>query len=704
MRSVLLSFLSLWLSLGMVASAAAAAAPAQVHTPHMDATLIAQDQGLVPGQTNWVALELKPQKGWHSYWRNPGEAGLPTRVEWTLPKGVTAGAIRWPAPARLETTGFVDYGYDRPTALMVPLQVAANLPTGRPTTLTAHASWLVCKDICIPGDATLALTLPTTARPARANPSTAHAFANARARWPQPLPVSWKAHYQVRDGRFSLGVGGTGLPAGRAAFYAETGHLIDYSATQYSAQDTAGVRLSTVQAKQFQAPGQAVRGVLEITPRHGPARAYTVSATAGVVAAVPATSDPAPPSASHELGLAAALLFALLGGLILNLMPCVFPVLSIKAIGILRAGSLARREQRRQGLAYTAGAVLACVAAAAVMLALRRGGEALGWGFQLQSPIFVALLACLMFALGLSLSGIVSFGTRFMGAGERLTRGGGSRAAFFTGVLAVVVASPCTAPFMGAAMGYAIAQSEARALLVFAALGLGLALPFLVIGCVPRVAGWLPKPGAWMESFKQLMAFPLYLTAVWLVWVLARQSGPDAAALVLVGMVVLGLVLWLRGRWPRARFTSGALALGIAGAVALSVQAARLAPPSAALAANDNVTASLNGPQAWSASRVAQLRAAGRTVFVDFTADWCLTCKVNEHLVLDSSKVRQAFAQAKVAYLRADWTSRGADIGTALNHFGRAGVPLYVVYHGQNPPQVLPQILTPGAVTAAVGG
>ncbi|MDN5873465.1 MAG: thioredoxin family protein, partial [Sinobacteraceae bacterium] len=696
MRIIIASILALTaLGTSWVASAATA-------SPHMQVRLVAENLSLMPGQTSWVALELSPQKGWHSYWRNPGEAGLPTRIQWTLPKGITAGAIAWPAPKELETAGLMDYGYDTRTLLMVPIEVPATLAAGHPVSIAANASWLVCKDICIPGHKQLELQLPVSSTPAQPNPNTAMLFSAARSRLPQPLPQTWQARYQVQDGQFNLGLQAASIPPGKAAFYPITRKLIDYSASQHSVRNTDGLRLSTSQSPRYQMPDSAVRGVLTLTSDDGSVHAYRINAVAGTVAPVPASaagdSSATTSTALAGPGLWLSLLFALLGGLILNLMPCVFPILSIKAIGVLRAGGLQRQQQRLHGLAYAAGTILSCVAAAALLLALRAGGQALGWGFQLQSPVFVALLACLMFALGLSMSGVIGFGTRFMGAGQKLTGGGGLRGAFFTGVLAVIVASPCTAPFMGTAMGYALVQPTAAALAVFAALGLGLALPFLVIGFVPRVASLLPRPGAWMESFKQLMAFPLYLTAVWLVWVLARQNGADAGALVLVAMVLLALVLWQRHRWPAAQASRAVLVVGVAGVVALSVQAAQLSAPMAA--STSETAAAGTAFSVWSPQRVAALRKAGRTVFVDFTADWCLTCKVNERVALDSADARQAFARNDVALLRADWTRRDPAITAALRHFGRAGVPLYVGYPQNGAPRILPQLLTPGLVAS----
>jgi thiol:disulfide interchange protein DsbD len=383
------------------------------------------------------------------------------------------------------------------------------------------------------------------------------------------------------------------------------------------------------------------------------------------------------------------LLFALLGGLILNLMPCVFPVLSLKALSVMESRGA---DARAQALAYTAGVVASFIVVAGALLMLRAGGQALGWGFQLQSPVFIAALAYLFFTMGLALAGAAELGTRWMGVGQSLTQSRGLAGSFFTGVLATVVASPCTAPFMGSALGYALTQPAVISLLVFAVLGLGLALPFLLIGFFPRLAGWLPRPGAWMETFKQLMAFPLFLTVVWLLWILMRQSGADAAALALIGMVLLALALWLQ---RHASLTARAFRWA-----ALAAALALLAQP--ALRADSAETASVTTAETYSDARLAALLAQQQTVFVNFTADWCLTCKANERAVLRRGAMRDLFRQENVTMLTGDWTRADPAITAALARFGRSGVPLYLVYLKGGKPQVLPQILTFEILNAAL--
>jgi len=681
-------------ALCLLALGPAAASAAPVQADHVEADLVAEHRGLLPGgAVNWVALRLQPEQGWHVYWRNPGDSGIPTSLQWTLPAGIEAGPIQWPYPHAHTLGDLTNYGYGEETLHLVPVTLGPAWKAGQSATLRAEAKWLVCKDVCIPGKAALSLELPVAAQ-AQADPAWAAAFAKARAELPRPTP-GWQARFAVAEDSFTLGIGGMPAHADRVEFFPEPNDLVNHAAPQrIDADGNGNLRLSQGLSSYFVEAPAELRGVL-VLHQGGKASAWQVQAAPGTVAAVPQSAQPpaavaAPPSgdASSPPSMLLVLASALLGGLILNLMPCVFPVLSLKALSVMQSRAQGEGEARRQALAYTAGVIVSFLLVAALLLVLRAGGKAIGWGFQLQSPAFIGLLSYLLLALGLSLSGAVQFGTRWMGVGQGLTQKSGSAGAFFTGVLAVVVASPCTVPFMGSAVGYAMTQGSAVTLLVFAALGLGLALPFLLLGFFPRLAAWLPRPGAWMETFKQAMAFPLYLTVVWLLWVLARQAGANAAGLVMLGLVLVAFAVWL---WSRRGWLAGALKLG-----ALALAAWLLWQP--ALVPGPATQASVGAAEVWSEDKVAELRAQGQTIFVDFTADWCLTCKVNERAALKTEAVQKAFRERGVAFLVADWTRNDPAITRVLERHRRPGVPLYLVYVNGGEPKVLPQILTPQIV------
>ena len=655
---------------------------------HVEAELIAENTALKPGE-NWVALRLKPDEGWHTYWKNPGDTGIPTQLKWTLPKDVTAGAIQWPYPQLHKLGELAYFGYGEETLHLVQITLPANWPSTRQVDLKAEAKWLVCADVCIPGKAELSLILPASASPT-VDDRWIKAFANARERLPIDAP--WKSQFSTDGGDFSLSIDGAKLEGAQLSYFPYASDLLSSATAQRIAFDPNGLRLSQKLSQYFVSAPAKAEGVL-VVEQSGKTQAYELKSAPGAVAIVKISSPVSAAKAAAPITLPLVLLFAVLGGLILNLMPCVFPVLSLKAISVMQNRGHETKQQRGHALAYTAGVVLSCGAVAVTLLALRAGGQAIGWGFQLQSPIFVGLLAYLMFALGLSMSGAVEFGTRLMGVGQSLTQGSGYGSSFFTGVLATIVASPCTAPFMGTALGYAITQPPLLSLSVFLALGLGLALPFLLLGFFPRLAAFLPRPGAWMETFKQVMAYPLYLTVVWLIWVLAHQTSVDGAGVAMIGLVLVAFALWL---WNRTGVLSKILKIAaLAGALAL------LAHP---LLKSTPTTVASNPEQSsvYSEERLQQLRAKGHTVFVDFTADWCITCKVNEQAVLKTQRIQEAFAANNVTTLVGDWTRADPAITKVLEQFGRSGVPLYLVYVNGGEPKLLPQILTADTVINAL--
>jgi thiol:disulfide interchange protein DsbD len=692
----LLTFL---LSLALLPSAAGQSLP-RFGAPekHVDADLIAASDAIVPGKPLTVGLRLKHQPEWHTYWQVPGDSGLPTRIEWQLPAGFTAGPIEWPHPRRLPAGPLVNYGYEGETLLLTTIQVPAGAAMGSNVTLNGKAEWLECKDVCIPGSADIALTLPVKSS---AGPSSsATLFEQTRARVPQAIAgISGQA--TIDGNRIKLGFV---LPAGRSAssieFFPTEEGRIEPAAPQVLRREGNAVELYLTAAAPVKADAKLLKGVLVANGGPGAGGWTTTIDTplaAGTVAAVAASAST---GAAPSMSFVAALGAAFLGGLILNLMPCVFPVLSLKLIGLAQhrthSGPLVAH-----GVAFSIGVVLSFVLLAGLLIALQQMGSALGWGFQLQTPWVVALLTLLFFLIGLNLLGVYEFtfgsGVANTKAADSLTGKSDWRGSFGTGVLAVIVASPCTAPFMSAALGYAITQPAVVALSVFAALGVGMATPYLLLTLFPALLAKLPRPGRWMELFKQFMAFPMFATCVWLLWVLAQQVDAGGVALVLGGLVATGFAVWALGLSQRGATLFRWVAL--AGAVLAAVTFAPLATPDQAVAAK---SASSAGWVDYSPEKLAQLTSEGKPVFVDFTAAWCVTCQVNKRVALNTEKVINRFAAEGIVRMKADWTNRDERITQALAQFGRNGVPLYVLYDAQGKPTVLPEILTEGTVLAAL--
>lgn len=665
---------------------------------HVDAELLAATDAIVPGQPLTVGLKLKHQSEWHTYWQVPGDSGLPTRIDWQLPAGFTAGPIEWPHPKRLPTGPLVNFGYDGEILLLTTIQVPADVPVGSRVTLAGKAEWLECKDVCIPGESDIALTLPVRTA---AGPSAHVAFFEAtRVLIPQPL-ANATGQGTIDGSRIRLSLA---LPAGKSAsrlefFPAQEGR-IEPAAPQVLKREGDAVELYLTAAQPVKADAKTLQGVL--VANGGPAAGGWIGSidlplVAGTVAPVSAVPTTAPAAA---MSLIAALGAALLGGLLLNLMPCVFPVLSLKLIGLAQhrthSGSLAAH-----GIAFAGGVVLSFVLLAGLLIALQQAGSALGWGFQLQTPWVVASLTVLFFLIGLNLLGVYEFtlgsGIGNAKAAESLTRTRNWRGSFATGVLAVIIASPCTAPFMGAALGYAITQPATVALSVFAALGVGMAAPYLLLTLFPALLHKLPRPGRWMELFKQFMAFPMFATCVWLLWVLAQQVDAGGVGLALAVVVAVGFAAWALGLSQRGAYPFRWVAL--AGALVAALAFAPLATSDPAAVAK---AASSDDWVAYSPEKLAQLTGEGTPVFIDFTAAWCVTCQVNKRVALTSDKVIGGFAAAGVVRMRADWTTRDERITQALAQFGRNGVPLYVLYDTKGQPTVLPEILTESTVLAAL--
>ncbi|MBJ91866.1 MAG: thiol:disulfide interchange protein [Alteromonadaceae bacterium] len=653
---------------------------------HLQAELVSEYQQVQPGQTLQLALHFVPDEQWHTYWQNPGDSGLPTQLSWTLPKGVSAGAIKWPTPQAIAVPPLVNYGFEGQTILLSDLTIASDYQADT-LPISLKVDWLVCEEVCIPAEAEFSLVLPVAAKAVLAEDAVS-LFQQAQQQLPQPINVS--GQFYVSGGAFSAVLD---IPAIRpiSAFFVAATELVDHAAPQQVTLNGEQLLLQQPLNTYFSAAPQQLDIVL-ITADN---KAYSVqlqqARSAGTEILI--TQGQQDPTALWLI-----LLLAGAGGILLNLMPCVFPVLSLKALSIAGHGQV-RRQQQLQALWYSLGVVMSFVMLAILLIVLRSAGAAVGWGFQLQNPYLVALLVYLLFALGLSLSGVVQFGLGLMNTGSAVADSGGSRGAFFTGVLAVVVASPCTAPFMGTALGYAVSQEAAIALLIFAALGFGMALPFLLLALVPGFSRVLPKPGVWMDTLKQWLAYPLYLSAVWLLWVYGRQSGVDAQAMLLIGVVCIAAACWLWGRRQLSLAGNGSVMLA-AVLLLLALALPGFAPYQQRNPA-DTATADQSW-QSWSADTLSELRQQGKPVLVNMTADWCITCLVNERVALSSDSTKAALALYDVTYLKGDWTLRDAAITEYLRLYQRDGVPLYVLYWPGQQPEVLPQILTPDTVPQAL--
>ena len=697
----------LWAALVLAAALVSPALAQPVRTANVEAELHSARAAVAPGERFTIVLRQRINEGWHTYWRNPGDSGEPTELTWTAPAGFEVGPLQWPAPQAIPFATLVNFGYEGEVLYPIEVRAPANARIGSTAAFTADAYWLVCFDICIPEDARLTLSLPIAAQ-GRDDPNWAPRVAAAiealparedgveatiSAGAPAQLSVALPNAAAVRNARF--------FPFDRDAMEASAPQAPRMGPSGLSFGLTAGVAdnlgqapLAGVVSYEVQEAGAWVRRGAEIEAQPGAPIAGTSDTPAQFSADYPMAEidGVAAPAAAADMNLPAllaALGLAFLGGLILNVMPCVLPVLSVKALSLAHGAQAS--AARAHGLFYLAGVMATFLALAGLLIALRGAGEAVGWGFQLQAPWVTSALALLFFVIGLNLLGVFNFGGSLQNTGAGLTARGGNTGAFFTGALAVIAATPCTAPFMAGAIGAALTQSALTSLLVFTALGLGFALPLTLVHFAPALQRALPKPGPWMERARNVLAFPMFVAAIWLAWVLAEQTGPMGVLSLLSVAAAIAFAFFV-SQWGRIWLAVGAVVLIATAAltwrplVGLQVQAVLAA-------------------EAWSPARVAELQAEGRGVFVNFTAAWCVTCKVNEGASLSSPRVAQAFADQNVAYLKADWTNRDETIAAALAEHGRAGVPLYLYYPPDGgPPLVLPQLLTEGLVLDTLAG
>jgi thiol:disulfide interchange protein/DsbC/DsbD-like thiol-disulfide interchange protein len=690
---------------GLGLPSASAARQNRDPSPNSEARLISEVSSIQAGTPFTVAVHFQLEPGWHNYWQNAGDSGLPTTVEWTLPTGVEAGEIQWPAPERIVAYPLVDYGYSHEVTLLVDITPPGDLEAGSDVALEAFVDWLICETLCLPAYAELSLELPVSAGQPGADPEWAPVIQETRVNLPRSVEgLSVEAEFT--EGGYHLIVEANDeltLPDS-VYFYASGSSVMDHGAPQGARREGNRLTLDLAESAYAMSPSPILEGVLVAEEggrwdADGSVSGLLVeAAVAGVPAEEAQLGANAPEGQGYTLGL--ALVFAFFGGMLLNLMPCVFPILSLKILGAASQGGENRTRIRNQGLVFSLGVILAFLTLAGLLIILRTGGAQLGWGFQLQAPIFVAFMAALFFAIGLNLMGVFEVGASLTRMGGRVGDSEGYGESLMSGVLATVIATPCTAPFMGAALGFALTRSIPETLLIFGMLGVGMALPYLILSLAPGLLEKLPQPGAWMETLKQVLAFPMFATVIWLVWVFGQQTGVGGATYLLTALLLVGAAGWMLGRWHRTDRRSGWVArfvslVVMAVATLMAVRGSGLEAPLMAME---------EGWMPFAQEEVERTMAQGRPVFVDFTAAWCLTCQVNERMVLGTETIEEAFRDGNVALFKADWTRQDPAITAALEALGRNGVPVYALYRGSSgaAPHLLPAILTEKIVLDAL--
>jgi thiol:disulfide interchange protein/DsbC/DsbD-like thiol-disulfide interchange protein len=677
-----------------------------VSTENAEVELISEQQTVQPGEIFWIGVRMDLREGWHVYWRNPGDSGMPLMLEWLKPDGFEVGEIQWPYPEWIEVSGLTSYGYHGEKLFMMEVTAPDHLAEGEKFTLVAEADWLICEKICIPEYADLELTLTATLSDVTYEERWASMFAETRQQLPVKLDY-WDATASYEESTVTL------------ELTTDVFEIPDYQEVIYFAKEEGeiengedqpfvidGNTLSMQLKKSTYKTGDIDRlwGLLynpDGWDDEGRIKAMIVDVAIGADndGFIASTTD-----SPLSMGLLIILGFAFIGGMILNLMPCVFPILSIKIMNFMEMSGHKPGQIRVHGCMFGLGVLLSFLVLAGLLLGLRAGGQELGWGFQLQSPAFIAFMTFLMFGLGLSLMGVFEIGNSLINVAGKAGTGEGIRGSFFSGILATVLATPCTAPFMGTALGVAITLPAVTALLVFGVLGLGMATPYVLLSMFPSLMRYLPKPGEWMETFKQVMAFPLFATAIWLMWVFGQQVGIDGLTRLMIGLLLFSIGVWIIHRWQVIRINSATRVISRSVAVLLIVGGLIFSASTDPVEPGTSTSNSYGIEwQNYSMNLVQDFRQQNRIVFIDFTAAWCITCKANERIIFSSSEVKQRFNELDVVMVKADWTNRNPEITRALESYGRNGVPLYVLYNGSDSEAIiLPEILSPGIVLNAL--
>lgn len=732
------------LFIALFAATVVQSALAQQSSPHTRVKLLADVESVQPGGEFTVGLLMDMDKGWHTYWKNAGEAGIPTEIHWKLPQGITAGEIIWPLPHKyIEAGEVLTYGYEKETMLLVSMRADASLPAGTNITLDADITWLECESICIPGNASVSIVLPVRSSP----PSASNGDLFGKYRHQVPAGRTSDIIVSAKTARNALEI--RVRPAGTQRLHVEAGAIPDFypfpddemmigrtvvvadpeeatlSVPLAAYESLTGPRpLGGVVVYQLEnGTRAAVEYSLELTrefceqlPLAGTSEASGVSVLDQTFSTVEA------PGSGQPLYLYVA--FALLGGLLLNIMPCVLPVIALKLFGLVKMSGDHPEQVKRHGWSFSAGIIVSFLALALLVIIIQAAGDRVGWGFQFQEPLFVIAMSAIVFAFGLSLFGVYELGLPFMlafaGVGSMLEKkareGKGYSASFSEGIFATILATPCTAPFLGTALGFAFVQPAYITLLIFGSAAVGMALPYLILTAKPSWMKFLPKPGEWMVTAKQFMGFLMMGTLLWLLYVLGKQLGVEAVIWTGAFLLAIGIACWIVGRYAtlnasRPKYLAtlgGALLIIVAGYVIflesiLDVRNVIAGTPEAgqqaAISERDGIP--------WESFSIAGLDAhlgEGRAVFIDFTADWCLTCKVNEKSVLTDRRIVERLRTGSIIPIKADWTNRNPEITQMLAKFGRSGVPLYVVFPAGKPhaPIILPEVITTGIVLDAL--
>ncbi len=672
---------------------------------HVQAKIYSETEWATPGETIWLAIEMKADEGWHFYYKNYGQTGKPTEFFFEVPEGVKIGPVQWPYPEVIAELDIITFGYHGTQYFLVPVSLEPTVKPGTQITIKVALDWLECKETCIPGNEELTITLPVKKEAPKVNEANTQLFSDARFKIPVPL-TDWQVSASGDDQTYKIQLTPPAWFKNKLSslyFFPYQDGIIQYEAKEKVKLKGNSYLIELPRSQQTENLVDTLAGIITAEPGW---RGENSEKAAEIV--VPVTEKLAPVSSSGVNSIWLALLFSFIGGMILNLMPCVLPVLSIKIMRFIKQAQDAHTKPWQHGLVFTGGVLAAFWVLAIALLILKAGGEQLGWGFQLQSPTFLIILTAFMFLLGLSMFGVFEIGTSLTTVGGQAPEKSGFLGSFMDGIIATVVATPCTAPFMGGALGFALTQPAYVSMLIFTFLGLGMAFPFALVTSIPALLKYVPKPGRWMESLKQFMGFLLVATVIWLLWVLSQQTGSLVVILVLLNLMFTAMAAWVYGRWgnlamkERTRYTAWAIALIVLvfsnGYVLANYQKFVQAPDVSAAHAEGIQW------QPYSDDLLNQLLAEGKPVFIDFTASWCLSCQVNEKVAFSSEEVQKKFEELGIVALKADWTRRDPEITQALSRFGRQSVPLYLLYSGKpgENPKVLPEVLTPGIVLDAL--